>query len=157
MIKISVRIIIIVAIILAILGFLGYTYSADVAALDNARITIKDIQIQDIGFTSCKLKIFIDISNPTDRDISGLTSDFDVFLADVYVGSGSVSRVSIPAQSSREKGVSITIIYINFAEAVKDAIINGKFDVSIKGYASGDVLFGLITVTDRINAMKSYP
>ena len=157
MIKKSMRFIIIGAIIIVILGFLGYTYSADVTALDNARITIKDIQIQDIGLTSCKLKIFIDISNPSDRDISGLKADFDVFIADVYIGSGSVSRVSIPAQSSREKGVSLTIFYINVGEAIKDGIIKGNFDVSIKGYASGDVLFGLITVTDQVSAMKSYP
>jgi len=157
MIKKSMRFIIIAAIIIAVLGFLGFTYSVDVTALDNARITIKDIQIQYIGLTSCKLKIFIDINNPSDRDISGLTSNFDVFITDNYVGSGSVSRVSIPAQSSREKGVSLTIINIYFIGAVKDGIINGNFDVSIKGYASGDVLFGLITVTDHISAMKSYP
>ena len=151
------RIIIIAVIILVILGFLGYLYSADVATLDNARVTIKDIRIQEIGLTSCKLKIFIDIYNPSDRDISGLKADFDVFIAGTDVGSGSVSRVSIPAQSSQEKGVSLTINYKGLAEAVIDGITKGNFNLSIKGYASGDVFFGLITVTDQISATKAYP
>jgi len=147
----------IAAIILLILGFLGFIYAADVAALDNAKISIKDVRVQEIGLTSCKLKIFIDITNPSDRDISGLIADFDVFITDTYVGSGSVSRVSIPAHSSREKGVTITIFYANVAEAIIDAIIDGYFDLSIKGYASGDVFFGLITVTDQISASTTYP
>jgi hypothetical protein len=157
MIKKFMRTIIIAVIILAILGFLGYTYSADVSALDNARVTIKDIRIQEIGLTSCELKIYIDISNPSNQDISGLSADFDVFITDTNVGSGSVSRVSIPAQSTKEKGVSLTIVYIDVAEAVIDVIIKGNFDLSIDGYASGDVLFGLIRVTDQISATKSYP
>lgn len=147
----------IAAIILLILGFLGFTYAADVAALDNAKVSIEDIRIQEIGFTSLKLKIFISVTNPSDRDISGLTADFDVFVSDTYVGSGSVSRFSIPAHSSREKGVTITILYSNVAQAVIDAIKMGFFDLSIKGDASGDVLFGLITVTDKIFASQSYP
>lgn len=157
MIKKYMKPILIGIIILIVLGFLGYIYSADVAALDNARVTIEDIRIQEIGLTSCKLEIFIQITNPSDRDISGLTADFDVFISDTNVGSGSVSRVSIPAQSSREKGVYLTIIYIDVAMAVIDVIKEGNFDLSIEGYASGDIFFGLITITDKICATKSYP
>ena len=157
MIKKFIRIILTVGILLIILGFLGYTYTSDVAALDNAKVTIKDIHIQEIGLTSCELTIYIDISNPSDRDISGLTADFDVFISDTAVGRGSVSRVSIPAQSSREKGVLLTIVYFGLAKAVIEGITKGNFDLSIKGYASGDVFFGLITITDKISATKTYP
>ena len=157
MIKKNFIIIILTVIILIILGFLGFTYTADVAALDNAKVSIKDIRFQEIGLTSCKLKIFIEISNPSDRYISGLTADFEVFINENYVGSGSVSRISIPAQSNREKGVTITIFYTNAAEAVIDGIQKGYFDLSINGDASGDVLFGLITVTNQIYAVQTYP
>jgi hypothetical protein len=161
MIKKSMRFIIIAGVIIAILGLFGYTYSADVSALDNARITIRDIRIQEINLIDpkphCNLIIFIDISNPSNQDITGLTADFDVFITNNYVGSGSVSKISIPAQSSKEKEVSLTIYFFDVAAAVKDVIINGNFIISIKGYASGDVLFGLITITDQISASKSYP
>ena len=48
MIKKFIRISLIIVIILIILGFLGYTYTSDVAALDNAKVTIKEIRIQEI-------------------------------------------------------------------------------------------------------------
>jgi LEA14-like dessication related protein len=157
MIKKSRKIIIVIGIILAISGFLGYTYYADATTLNNAEVTIENIHLQELSLTYCKLKIYIDISNPTNRDISGLTAVFNIYIADNYVGSGSFSKVSIPAQSNREKDVTITIYYAKVAVAVVDGIKRGNFDLTIKGEASGDVLFDLITVSKQFKATKVYP
>lgn len=157
MIKKSRKIIIVIAMILTISGFLGYTYYADITTLYNTKVTIKDIHLQELSFTYCKLKIYIDISNPTDRDISGLSAVFDIYIADNYVGLGSFEKASIPAQSNKEKDVTIIIYYANVAVAVVDGIKKGDFDLTIKGEASGKVLFGLITVSEQFKATQTYP
>jgi hypothetical protein len=157
MIKKIMPIIVVVSIILGISLFFSYTYHADIATLYSAEISIEDITIQELTLTYCTLTIYIDISNPTDRDISGLTATFDVFIADNYVGLGSVSEVSIPAQSNRLKDVIVTIYYSNVVFSVVDGLQSGNFDVTVKGSASGNVLFGLITVSDEFEATKEYP
>ena len=157
MIKKIRQIIIVITIILIISLFLGYTYYADVTTLYNAELSIEDIRLQELSLTYCKLTIYIDISNPTDRYISGLTAMFDIFIADNYVGLGSFSKVSIPAQSNKEKGVAITIYYSNVAFSVVDGIKNRNFDLTVKGEVRGNVLFGLITVSDEFKATQEYP
>ena len=146
----------IIAIILVISGFLGFTYYSDVTTLYNAEITINDIQIQELGLSFCKLKIIIDISNPSGKDISELTANFNIKISNNFVGKGSVSKISIPSKSSKEKEVIVTIYYANVAAAVVNGIADGNFDLTLVGEASGKVLFGLITVTDRFRTTKSY-
>ena len=133
------------------------TYFADVEALDRTEVTIKDIKLQELSFTYCKLKIFINFYNPSNQDVSDLKATFNVYVTENYVGLGSLSKVSIPAKTNEEKDLTITIYYANVAAAVADGIKKGNFDVSIKGKASGNVLFGLITVTDNFEATKPYP
>jgi len=65
---------IILAIILSVSGFLGYIYYADVAAMSSIEVTIKNVDITDRKFTSFKLKLDANLYNPTDKDISGLSS-----------------------------------------------------------------------------------
>jgi hypothetical protein len=156
MIKKIRQIIIVITIILVISLFLGFTYYTDVKTLYDAEFSIEDIYLQEVSLTYCKLKISIDISNPTDRDISGLNAMFDIFIADNYVGLGSFSKVSIPAQSNKLKDVEITIYYSNIAFSVIDGIKSGNFDLTIRGEARGNVLFGLITVSDEFKATEKY-
>lgn len=152
------RIILITIIIILIIPlFLGYTYYADIASLDSTKVTVKDIRLQKPGLTYCDLKIYINFHNPSDRDVSELTAVFDIYIADNYVGKGSLSKVSISAQSSEEKDTTVTIYYANVAVAVVDGIKKGNFDLTIKGTASGNVLFGFLTVSDKFEATKSYP
>jgi LEA14-like dessication related protein len=155
--KIISIIIVVITIILGISLFFVYTYYTDIATLYDAEISIEDIVLEELSLTYCKLKIYIKISNPTNRDISGLTAMFDVFIGDSKVGLGSFSKVTIPGQSNRLKDVSVTIYYSNVVLSVVNGIKNGNFDLTIKGNASGDVLFGLITVSDGFIATKEYP
>jgi hypothetical protein len=137
--------------------FLGYIYYADIVALEGTEVTLKDINIQEIGLTYCDLKIFISFNNPSDRDISGLSAVFDIYIADKYVGKGSLSKLYIPAQSSLEKESTVTIYYANVAVAVVDGLKKGNFDLTIKGIASGNVLFGFIKVSDNFESTQPYP
>ncbi|KYK25815.1 hypothetical protein AYK20_03950 [Thermoplasmatales archaeon SG8-52-1] len=146
-----------ILIILIIPIFLIYSYYADVEALDSTKVTINDIRLLEIGLTSCDLKIYITFYNPSGRDISELTAVFDIYIANNYVGKGSLSKVSISPQSSAVKDTTVTIYYANVAAAVVDGIKKGNFDLAIKGTASGNVLFGFLTVSDKFEATKPYP
>jgi len=64
-----VKTVIIIAIILSVLGFLSYSYNADVEAISNIEVTLDDINLTDINSTSFKLKLDVNISNPTNQHI----------------------------------------------------------------------------------------
>ena len=151
---------IILAIILSVSGFLGYIYFADVAAMSSIEVTIKDVDITDVKFTSFKLKLDANIYNPTDQDISGLSSAFDIYIEDNYVGEGGFSNVFIPAHTQSEKDVSITIYYSGLADAavdvIKNVITEGNFDLTISGNINGNVLFGLITFSQEFETTYIY-
>lgn len=151
---------IILAVILSISGFLGYIYFADVAAMSSIEVTIKDVYITDVKFTSFKLKLDANIYNPTDQDISGLSSTFDIHIEDNYVGEGGFSNVFIPAHAQSEKDVSITIYYSGLADAavdvIKNVITEGNFDLTISGNINGNVLFGLITFSQEFETTHTY-
>ena len=151
---------IILAIILSVSGFLGYIYYADVAAMSSIEVTINDVDITDVKFTSFKLKLDANIYNPTDQDISGLSSAFDIYIEDNYVGEGGFSNVFIPAHTQSEKDVSITIYYSGLADAavdvIKNVITEGNFDLIISGNINGNVLFGLITFSQEFETTHTY-
>ncbi len=152
--------VIILAIILSVSGFLGYIYYADVAAMSSIEVTINDVDITDVKFTSFKLKLDANIYNPTDQDISGFSSTFYIYIEDNYVGEGGFSNVFIPAHAQSEKDVSITIYYSGLADASVDVIKNiikeGKFDLTISGNINGNVLFGLITFSQEFETTHTY-
>jgi len=151
---------IILAIILSVSGFLGYNYYADVAAMSSIEVTINDVNITDVNITSFKLKLDASIYNPTDQDISGLSSTFDIYIEDNYVGEGDFSNVFISAHAQSEKDVSVTIYYSGLADAsvdvIKNIITEGNFDLTISGNINGNVLFGLITFSQELETTHTY-
>ena len=150
-------IIIVIVILLAILGFLGYTFYADVTTLNNVKVRIDKIQLKELSLSYCKLKISFTIFNPSDRDISELSAVFDAYIANSYIGHSSFSKVSIPAQSNKEKDVTITVYYSDLAPAVVDVIKSGNFDLTAEGVANAYAFFGLITISDNFKAFQVYP
>ncbi len=153
---------IILAIILSISVFLGYIYYTDVAAMSSIEVTINDVDITEVKLTSpfFKLKLDANIYNPTDQDISGLSSTFDIYIEDNYVGQGDFSNVFISAHAQSEKDVSITIYYSGLADATVDVIKNvkpeGNFDLTISGNINGNVLFDLITFSQEFETTHIY-
>ncbi len=158
-----VKTVIIIAIILSVLGFLGYSYNADVEAISSIEVKLDDIDLTDIKFTSFKLKLDVNISNPTNQHISNLSSNFDIYIAENYVGKGNFSKVSIPAHSRCNKNSSVTIYYSGLADAAVDIIEKiitneeFEFNLTIDGKISGNALFGLITVSQSFKAIQTYP
>jgi len=116
----KIRILIVVTIVIFISGFLVIRYTTDVSALEKVNITMENINIQELHLTYCKLKLKVNISNPTNEYISGLLAEFDISIAGTYVGNGSVPTVSIPAQSQIKRDVILTIYYADVGNAVID-------------------------------------
>ncbi len=153
--KIIISAVIVVAILL--FGLFSCVYISDVSAIGKVDVSIKKIRIEEIGHSYARLKITIDIDNPSDRTISNLEANFKVYIADTYIGDGVASKVSIPAQSSKEKDVTVVIYYANVASGIIDAITSLDFTLSINGKANVDALFGLLSFSKNFEASKSYP
>ena len=146
---------------MSVSGFLVYIYYADVEAMSNIKVTINDVDIKDVVIpTSFKLKLDANIYNPTDQDISGLSSTFDIYIEDNYVGEGDFSNVFISAYDQIEKDVSVTIYYSGLADAsvdvIKNVITDGNFDLTIVGNINGNVLFDLITFSQEFETTHTY-
>ena len=152
----KIKILVVIIIVFFISCFLSIRYITDVSALEKVNITIENINIQELRLTYCKLKLKVNISNPTNEYISGLFAEFDISIAGTYVGNGSVPTVSIPAQSHKTRDVPLTIYYANVGNAVIDGIRTGNFDLTIHGEAKGNVLFNLLTVSKSFTASYSH-
>jgi hypothetical protein len=153
---IKIKIISIVIIIFLILIFFFSRYTADVSALEKIKIFVESITIEEVRLNYCKLKVNVNVLNPTSEYISDFTAQFDIFIANTYVGNGFIPKVSIPIQSGKIKNVSITIFYVNVGNAVIDGIRTRNFDLSIKGTATVQILFNLISISKQFSASHSY-
>ena len=155
-----VNIVITLTVILSVSGLLGYIYYADVTAMSGIEIKLNDVDLTDVKLSSFKLKLHTSIYNPTDQDISELSSAFNIYIEDNFVGKGSFSKTFIYAHSQIEKDISITIFYSGLADATIDVIIEiikeGNFDLIISGNISGNVLFNLIEFSQEFEATYIY-
>ncbi len=155
-----VNIVITLTVILSVSGLLGYIYYADVTAMSGIEIKLNDVDLTDVKLSSFKLKLHTSIFNPTDQDISDLSSAFNIYIEDNFVGKGSFSKTFISAHSQIEKDISITIFYSGLADATIDVIIElikeGNFDLNISGNISGNILFNLIEFSQEFEATYIY-
>ena len=155
-----VNIVITLTVILSVSGLLGYIYYADVTAMSGIEIKLNDVDLTDVKLSSFKLKLHTSIYNPTDQDISELSSAFNIYIEDNFVGKGSFSKTFISAHSQIEKDISITIFYSGLADATIDVIIEiikeGNFDLIISGNISGNILFNLIEFSQEFEATYIY-
>jgi hypothetical protein len=152
--KSPVLVVIIVAVV--ILSFLAIRYTTEASAISKLQVTVKDVQIQEIKVTYTKLKLNIEISNPTSEGISKLSTDFNIFIAGSIVGEGSMPLTDIPAQTVKETSTTIIIYYANVANAVIDALANQNFKLTIQGTLHTKVLFGLLSLSQDFSSTYSY-
>ena len=148
----------VIAIILILLTLIfGYTYHANVTAIEKMEFSVNDVSIPEIGFTYCKLKFILNISNPSHYKISSLSISFIIYLANSSIGNGSMQDISIHAHSSIKKDMIVTIYYANVVEGVINAIKNRKFLLMIEGKGEADILFGLTKASKNFKISYAYP
>ena len=139
--------------------FLGYTYFADAQAIEKVYAEVENINQINPKFTKADITFTLNITNPTTRDINQLASTFDIFIQDNYVGTGSFSNFSIPAQTNKFKQVSITVDYGGIANSVVDILTNWvsgqNTTLRIEGTMTAQVLFGLTTASHSYTATST--
>jgi len=145
-----------VIITVVVLSFLAIRYTMDASAISKLQVTVKGVQIQEIKVTYIKLKLNIEISNPTNDDISQLSTDFNIFIASSIVGEGSMLLTNIPAQTVKETNTTVIIYFANVSNAVIDAITNQNFTLKIQGTMHAKVLFGLLPISQDFSSTYSY-
>jgi len=146
--------IIIVAVI--ILSFLVIKYTMDASAISKLQVRIKSVQIQEIKVSYAKLKLNIEISNPTSEGISQLSTEYNILIAGSIVGNGSMDLTNLTAQTVKEASSIITIYYVNMTYAVIDAITSQNFSLTISGILNVKVLFNLLTISQSFSSTYLY-
>ena len=139
--------------------FLGYTYFADADAIQKIYADVDTIDQINPKITKATIIFTLNITNPTTRDITDLSSTFDIFIQDNYVGTGSFSNFNIPAQTNKFKQVSITVSYGGIADSAVDIFTNWvsgqDTTLTIEGTMTASVLFGLTTASHSYTASST--
>jgi LEA14-like dessication related protein len=135
---------------------IAYTYLADVDAVLNVYAEIETIDSINPKFTSAIIVFTIKISNPSPREIDDLSSTFEVFIEENYIGKGSFSKTTIKPESNVYHKTNLTVYYSGLADASIDIIknwVNEKESrLIIKGNMTAKTLFGLIETSQSFNA-----
>lgn len=135
--------------------FLGFVYYEDVSAIEKSEISISNAGISELRLTYCKIRLQMELKNPSARQISDISVKFDIYITDNYVGSGYFPEITVPPHSARTREMNITIYYANLTGAVVNALYDGKVIISIRGEMGGKVLYGMIKFTQPFNASYS--
>ncbi|MDG6229093.1 MAG: hypothetical protein QCH96_03915 [Candidatus Thermoplasmatota archaeon] len=133
-----------------------YTYSSDIAAISQVHIELSDVEITKPTFYNVTLTLLMNISNPTERTIQDLSSDFDIYIGSHQIGSGSFSGITIQPKSSTLEPVATIITYKGLAHSIIERLsdfINGQqTTIIIEGTMTAKVFFGLGQTTQDFAA-----
>jgi len=153
-------IVILILIIMTSLGLIYINYSSDIDAINSLNVNLIDLDLNDITYTSFKLNFDVEINNPSDRDIIDLSTDFEIFIEDNYVGEGNFSNVNISKNSKIVNDVVVKIYYNDLTDAVvniiKGIINEGEFKLEINGTLYAKALFGISLIKQDYAAIKIY-
>lgn len=139
-------------IILAVLGFLGYRYFTDTAALDSLQTSVSGAGALSIGITSVSIPLILTIENPSGNESPPFTLSYDVFISGTKVVSGSASVPSISGSSSRDTSFTVSISYTSVGSAIVDIISSGSFSLTINGHLEAKTAFGLIPISKSFSS-----
>ena len=158
--KIIITILILIIIIISMLGLIYINYKSDVDAINSLNVNLINIKEPYFTDTSFKLNFEVEINNPSDRNIIDLSTDFEIYIEDNYVGEGNFSDVDIQNNSNTSEDVIVTIYYIGLADAAVDIIKNiikkEEFKLEIKGTLYAKALFGWSIIEQSYIATKTY-
>ena len=145
-----------VIIVVIILSFLAVRYIMETIAISKLQVTVKGVQIQELKVSYAKLKLIIEMSNPTGEDISQLSTEYNIFIASSIVGNGGISLTNIPAQATKEASTTVIIYFANVANAVLEALTKQNFNLTIQGTLHVKVLFDLLSISHDFSSTYYY-
>ena len=152
------KILISLIIVLLLSLFFIYTFYADTEAIKQVYAKVEGIKDIDAKFTSATITFYLNITNPSSRDISQLSSTFNIYLEENFIGTGSFSDYSIPASTSNNKEVEVNVNYGGLADSSIDILknwVSGKeSELKIDGTITASILFGLTTASQDFIAVS---
>jgi len=153
----------VIAIVVAAGAIAGFVYYRDVSAIRDVEVTVTDASLPDtflleiVRNQSVTVTIHIMLHNPSSRDVSGMQTDFDVFIGGTRAGTGGFSGVAVPAHGSAVKTMNVTLSLTDVTAGLLDAVKEKRFTVTLDGQVSGDVLFGLASFRQSFTAGYAFP
>ncbi|MDH7507693.1 MAG: hypothetical protein QHH15_07935 [Candidatus Thermoplasmatota archaeon] len=146
----------IIIIIVCISSILVTKYTIEAISISQLQITIKNIHIQEIKISYAKLKVDIEIFNPTNEDISQLSSDYNIYINSGLVGIGNMLITDIPAGTVKKTSTTIIIYFADVANAAVNAIINQNFNLTINGILQVKIFFDLFSISHEFSSTYIY-
>lgn len=139
-------------VIIALLAFGVYTVYGEREAVMNLEVQIYDVSVPRIGLTSADISVKLRFYNPTQFSTPSFRVEYDIYLADSYIGHGSIPDTKVPASSSIIQTMTITVSYLDVAKSLIEALIRGDFSVSVKGTVHARLFFDMIPISRSFSA-----
>ncbi len=153
----------IAAVVVAAGAAAGFVYYRDVSAIRDIDVTVTDASLPDdflaevVRHQSLTVTIHMQLRNPAGHDISDMATAFDIYIGDTRVGDGRFSGVDVPAHSSVNKTMDVTLSLADVTSGIIDAVKGQRFTITLDGQVSGAVLFGLATFRQPFTAGYTFP
>jgi len=145
-----------IILVVVIISFLAIKYTIEATAISKLQIIVKNVQIQELKISYTKLKLNIEISNPTFEEIYQLSADYNIFIASSSIGKGNMDFTNIPAHTTKETSTTTIIYFANVTNAVIEAITSQNFNLKIQGILYAKVLFGFLSISYDFSSGYSY-
>lgn len=144
--------------------FLGYTYFADAQAIQQIHAEVYSFNPEsnidfDLAERTIDLNFTLNVTNPSSRDICDISSTFNIYIEENFIGEGSFSNLSIKANSSEFKEITVRFDLKGFAysfiDTIANALKNKNTKMTIEGTMTAQVLFGLTTASHSYTATST--
>ena len=148
-------------IIILLTFFFGYTYYADAQAIQQIRAKVYSFNpnsniVLDLSERTIDLNFTLNFTNPSSRDIRDISSSFNIYIEENFIGKGSFSNLFIKANSSEFKEITVSFNLKGFAhsfiDTISNAIKNENTKMTVEGTMTASVLFGLATASHSYTA-----
>jgi len=145
-------VVLVIGIILLAAGI--YLYGEYMAAL-NVKVGIAGVGAQDVGLTSATILLKVNFTNPSSYSFPSFSSNFTLYLGNYFVGNGSISNVSIQANSSSIHTVYFPFNYSTAAASAVKALVQGQYNATVTGTVHAQLLSGIIPVKVHFRVVES--
>lgn len=144
-----------IIILIAIVGFSGYTYYQERKALNNIETEVVGPGVPDIGLTSISIPIEMKFHNTSNSNSPPFSVNYDIYVNGQDIGNGSIPQTTVPAGETKTVNQTITVEYSDLGSGLVDSLKSGNFEVTVKGKLNAKMLFGQIPVSQSFETSFS--
>lgn len=128
-----------------------FTVSTEVRAIQSIKMEIYDVRVEHM-LPDIAITLSARIVNEENSRVRGLSGNFTVLVSNVSVGTMGFDTIDIGAHAQTTIDIPLTISYSQMAEGLIEAIASLQFSLTITGTITGDILFGLMSYRQPVEA-----